>query len=212
MAEAAAACLGMVLFALCSHRGLPWIAVGAAGLIVAAFSMQRSCGSFRNALAHFGLSAPPLRVLPISLVGCAIGIGLGIDYRISFGMTAFPISTFEPFALAACCIGAAEELLYRGWMQARLRTLFRPGSLGRAMAILLAAAAHTAYKVALFALPSSPVNIEYRSLAVLTLAFGALAGLLRELSRSVIPAVAGHVAFDLIVYGDAVRAPWWVWA
>ena len=204
LVEASAFGLGMVLFALCSHRGWPWIAAGAAGLVAAAFSIQSSCAYARDIPALFGLSALPLKVIPIGLAGSAAGFGLGVFYRVSFGMAAVPPS-LEPFVLAACAIGAAEELVYRGWMQGRLRILGRPA------AILIAAAAHAAYKTALFALPASPIGVDYRLIAAWTLGAGALFGLLRELSDGVLPPVAAHVTFDLLVYGAVARAPWWVW-
>jgi membrane protease YdiL (CAAX protease family) len=205
LAEAAAACLGMVLFGLFCHRGLPWIAVGAAGLLTAAFCIQRPIASLRDIPPLFGLSGS-WKALIISLAGCAVGVGLGAFDRFSSGMTLLPGPKLQPFAFAACAIGAAEELVYRGWMQGRLRVLGRPA------AVLISAAAHTAYKTALFALPPSPVSIDYPSLVVFTFTVGALFGLGRELSRSIYPAVTGHVAFDLVVYGAAAQAPWWVWS
>ena len=152
----------------------------------------------------FGLSALSPKLIPIGLAGCAAGAGLGVFYRMSFGMSIVP-GSLEWFVLAACAIGAAEELVYRGWMQGRLRTLGRPA------AVLIAAFAHAAYKTALFALPASPIGVDYRLIAAWTFAAGALFGLFRELSDSVIPPAAAHVAFDLMVYGAVARAPWWVW-
>jgi membrane protease YdiL (CAAX protease family) len=204
LAEAAALCLGMILFGLFSHQGLPWITVGAAGLLAAAFCIQRSILSMRDIPPLFGLSGSR-KALILSLGGCAVGVGLGAYYRFSFEMPLLPGPALQPFALAACAIGAAEELVYRGWMQGRLRVLGWPA------AVLVSAAAHTAYKTALFALPPSPVNVYFPSLIVLTFIVGALFGLSRELSRSIYPAVAAHVAFDLMVYGAAAQAPWWVW-
>ena len=178
--------------------------MGAAGLLAAAFCIQRSIASLRGIPPLFGLSGS-WKALIISLAGFAVGVGLGAFYRSSFGMTLLPGPALQPFALAACGIGAAEELVYRGWMQGRLRVL------GWSAAVLISAAAHTAYKAALFALPPFAVNVDYLSLVVFTFAVGALFGLSRELSRSVYPAVAAHVAFDLVVYGAAAQAPWWVW-
>lgn len=205
LAEAAAAGLGMILFGLFSHRGLPWIALGAAGLLSAAFCIQRSIVSLRDIPSLFGLSWS-WKVLIISLAGCVVGVGLGAYYRFSNGMTLFPGAALQPFALAACGIGAAEELVYRGWMQGRLRALGRPA------AVLISAAAHTAYKTALFALPPSPASVDFLSLVVFTFTVGTLVGMVREFTRSVYPAGAAHVAFDLVVYGAAAEAPWWVWA
>lgn len=205
LAEAAVACLGMILFGLFSHRGLPWIAMGAAGLLSAAFCIQRSIVFVRDIPPSFGLSGSG-KVLIISLAGCAVGVGLGACYRFSTGMMSLPGPALQPFALVACGIGAVEELVYRGWMQGRLRVLGRPA------AVLISAAAHTGYKTALFALPPSPVGIDFCSLVALTFTVGALFGLSRELSRSIYPAAAAHAAFDLMVYGAAARVPWWVWA
>jgi hypothetical protein len=194
----------MILFGLFSHQGLPFIGAGAAGLLAAAFCIQRSMVSLRDIAPLFGFSGS-WRALLVSLAACAVAAGLGVYYRFYFGMPLLPGPALRPFALAACAIGATEELVYRGWMQGRLRVL------GRAAAVLLPAVAHTAYKTALFALPPAPVHIWFPSLAVLTFAVGALFGLGRALSRSVYPAVAGHVVFDLVVYGAAAQAPWWVW-
>ena len=205
LTEAAAVCLGMILFGLVSHQGRPWIAPGAAGLLSAAFCIQRSIVSMRDIPPLFGLLGS-WKVLIISLAGRAVGVGLGAYYRFSAGMTLLPGPSLQLFAFAACGIGAAEELVYRGWMQGRLRVLGRPA------AVLISAAAHTAYKSALFALPPSPASVSFLYLVALTFTFGALFCLSRELSRSVYPAVAAHVVFDLMVYGAAAQATWWVWA
>ena len=205
LTEAAAVCLGMILFGLFSHRGLPWIVIGAAGLLSAAFCIQRSIVSIRTIPPLFGLSGS-WKALIISLAGCVFGVALGAYYRFSAGMTLLPGPALQLFAFAACGIGAAEELVYRGWMQGRLRVLGRPA------AVLISTAAHTAYKTALFALPPSPVSVDFLSLVVFTFTVGALFGMLREFCRSIYPAMAAHVAFDLMVYGAVAQAPWWVWA
>jgi len=80
-----------------------------------------------------------------------------------------------------------------------------------AVAVMLAAAAHTAYKAALFAFPPEGVVIDLEFLAVWTLIGGVVFGALRELSGSVLPPLAAHVVFDIVVYGGSVQAPWWVW-
>ena len=141
LTEAAAVCLGMILFGLFSHRGLPWIVIGAAGLLSAAFCIQRSIVSMRDIPPLFGLLGS-WKVLIISLAGCAVGVGLGAYYRFSIGMTLLPGPALQPF----------------------------------------------------------------------TFTVGALLGLSSELSRCMYTAVAAHVAFDLMVYGAAAQAPWWVWA
>ena len=62
----------------------------------------------------------------------------------------------------------AEELVYRGYMQGRLRVL------GPLPAVALAALGHTAYKCALFALPGRMAQVDIGILAVWTFLGGLL--------------------------------------
>ena len=110
------------------------------------------------------------------------------------------------FAAVAAAIGVTEELVYRGYVQGRLRAL------GPLAAAILAAVGHTAYKCALFALPPLAVEIDLPFLALGTLVVGVGFGALRERSRSVLPALAAHACFDVLVYGQGAQAPWWVWS
>jgi hypothetical protein len=75
----------------------------------------------------------------------------------------------------------------------------------------LAAGAHTAYKTALFVWPPGYMEVDYGFLVTWTLVGGAAFGALRAACGTVWPAVAAHMAFDLVAYGDAAEAPWWVW-
>ncbi len=67
-------------------------------------------------------------------------------FRWKFGLHWFP-GALGRFAPAAAAIGGVEELLYRGYVQGRLNRI--NGVLG----VIGAAAAHTAYKIALFLPP-----------------------------------------------------------
>jgi membrane protease YdiL (CAAX protease family) len=106
----------------------------------------------------------------------------------------------------AASIGASEQLLFRGYVQGRLYRL------GSVPAVVLAAAAHTAYKLSLFVFLPEGVAVDYVSLAFLNFLGGIAAGTLREWSGSVIPPLAGHVLFDIMVYGENSQAPWWIWS
>ena len=81
-------------------------------------------------------------------------------------------------------------------------------------AVLLAALAHAAYKTALFAWPpnSQTAVFDLVGIGLWTGAAGIVLGLLRVSSRSLLPAVLGHVAFDAVVYSSYAQAPWWVWS
>jgi membrane protease YdiL (CAAX protease family) len=208
--QALLASVGLVLFALFSHRGFPLVVVGACGILAAAFAIQWSFDSTRGLLRAIGLSARPRRPALSIAIACGVGIGLGLLFRDFLGLSILP-SRLEAFVLLSCLIGAAEELVYRGWIQARLRLTVAGSRLGFIPAVIGAAVAHTAYKLALFAWPSVSARIDYPFLLLWTMAAGAVFGLARELSDSVVPPMIGHAAFDLLVYGAVAQAPWWVW-
>ena len=132
------------------------------------------------------------------------GIGLAFLFRYSAHRPLF-LTSLQSFVLVAAAIGAAEELLFRGFVQGRLARLGWPA------AVILAALAHTAYKTALFAFPPEDLVIRYATLASWTFMVGATFGLTRHFSRSLLPALTAHVLFDIFVYGDWAEAPWWVW-
>lgn len=170
----------LILFALFSHRGWPWIIVAAAGLLAAAIVIQRSLESMREAARVLGLSAFPRKAGFLIPVSCAVGIGLGILYRSSLALPIFP-QEIQPFVAVACLIGGAEEIVYRGWMQGRLRVLGWPA------AVALAAAFHTAYKGALFVWPSMPISIDFPFISLWTIAGGSSSGFCGNCRRAWFP-------------------------
>jgi membrane protease YdiL (CAAX protease family) len=94
-------------------------------------------------------------------------------------------------------------LAYRGFVQGQLRRW------GPILPCIAAAAAHTAYKCALFAMPAGSERPAFLSLALGTLIGGTVFGLMRQYLGSIAFPLAAHVAFDVIVYGDLAAAPWW---
>jgi membrane protease YdiL (CAAX protease family) len=196
---------GMVIFAAFSHRGLPWILVSATGLLGATISLERSLRRAPRVAALLGLEGFSGKTARFAAVGGALGAGAGLLHRRGLGLPLLPAGGLEIFAAMACLIGATEELVYRGWLQGRLRTLGWP------VAVVAAAAAHAAYKSALFAWPPGPAQIDCAAIAGWTFVGGVVLGLLRQLSGSVVPAMVAHAAFDLLVYGALAHAPWWVW-
>lgn len=201
----AAAAAGMVIFAWCSHQAWPWAAASAGGLVLTAVAIARTPFAAVNPSAMLGLGRLTPKAVAFSAVGVALGIGAGLTHRNALGLPLQPTSGVEWFVIAACLIGATEELLYRGWLLGRALTYGWPA------AIVVAAAAHAAYKTALFAWPAVPAPIDLASLAVVTLLGGLVLGALRVLSGSLVPAVLAHVAFDFVVYRAVAHAPWWVW-
>jgi membrane protease YdiL (CAAX protease family) len=204
--EVLAVAAGMVAFALFSHRGLPWILVGTTGLLIAAASLERSLRRAPRVAALLGLDGFSGETVLFAIVGCALGAGAGLLHRRGLELPLLPAGGLEVFAAVACLIGATEELLYRGWLQGRLRALGWP------VAVVVAAAAHAAYKSALFAWPPGPAEIDCAVIAGWTFVGGVVLGLLRQFSGSVVPSMVAHAAFDLLVYGAVAHAPWWVWS
>jgi len=210
----------MVLFALFVRSGLPWSLVSDLGLALTALAVLLSLSCERTPACPepvewaglLGLVPFGRRAALMGLLGAALGIGLGLLFRWKFGLHWLP-AALRPFAPVAAAIGGVEELLYRGYLQGRLSRI--NGILG----VIGAAAAHTAYKTALFLLPAlslsngppAAAHVDWRVLAFWTFLGGLLFGALRQVARNIAPALTAHVAFDVVVYGELARAPWWVW-
>jgi membrane protease YdiL (CAAX protease family) len=205
MLEPAIAAAAMCLFAAFAHSGWPLFALSVAGLVTAAAVLARFFRIESRPAAVLGLDRVSPRVGLHAGIGIALGIALGAIYRAAYGHGLFP-GRLTGFALTAALIGAAEELLYRGYAQGRARRF------GAGGAVAFAALAHTAYKCALFVYPPQGYEVSLGPLAVWTLLGGAVFGILREISSSAVPPLAAHACFDLIAYGDRIQAPWWVWS
>ncbi len=195
----------MVVFAVCSHQHLPWIGLGVAGLLVAVGAIERSLRRTPGAAALLGVDGFRWKAARFTFVGLVAGVILGALYRLELELPLLPGGGWGAFVGLACLVGATEELVYRGWLQGRLQPW------GAFAAVMAAAAAHAAYKSALFAWPPAPSAVNGVIVAGWTFVGGVIFGGLRQVSGSVLPAVAAHAAFDLLVYGAVVHAPWWVW-
>lgn len=205
LAEASAASASMVLFALFARSPLPGFLLALCGLLLTASAAGYSFSTGAAPRELLGLPKKHGSKAVWMGAGAIIGTGLGVLLRSSRGIDLLPAAA-GPFLVVAAAIGATEELLYRGYVQGRLSRLSWP------VAVILAAAAHTAYKSALFAFPPEGVVIEYGSLALWTFLGGAAFGVTRHFSGSVVPALTAHVLFDIVVYGEGISGPWWVWA
>lgn len=203
--EVGAASTGMVLFALVSHRGLPWIVLGAIGLLLTAATIGRQLSQVSSPAALLGLGRLSSKALRFSVLGAAIGIGAGLLHRKGLGVSLWPVGVVGSFVWVACLVGMTEELVYRGWMQGTARPLGWPA------AVAIAAVAHAAYKTALFAWPIASMTTDLMAIGLWTAVGGIVIGLLREFSGSVVPSMVAHAAFDFVVYRAMTHAPWWVW-
>jgi len=203
--EAAAAGAGMVVFALFAHSLSVPFAFSAAGLTLTAAALVRAVVRPSSPLILFGLAPVARKTALYAALGAALGLALGVWYRWHIGAPPLP-EAFKGFALVAALIGSTEEILYRGYVQGRVRRL---GPVG---AVACAALLHTAYKSALFALPGAAATIDLEFIVAATFIGGLVFGALRQLSGNVLAPLAAHAAFDLIVYSELAAAPWWVWS
>ena len=193
---------GMVVFALAAYRP-ELLALWIAGAALAATCLAVAMAKADRPADMLGFTRPGNNVLWLALPICAaLGAAAGAYYRTAQGRSPLPMG-LTWFCLASAAIGAAEELAYRGFVQSQLWRL------GPLLACMVAAAAHTAYKCALFALPAGPQRPVFLSLALGTFIGGTVFGLMRQYLKSIAFPLAAHVAFDVIVYGDLLSAPWW---
>jgi membrane protease YdiL (CAAX protease family) len=198
---------GMCLFAFFAHYRNWQIFLSISGLVLSGFGIFNFILTYPSlAIETFGLSPVSKKILTFILLGSAIGLGFGIAYRVyCLEETAFP-SHFTWFLPLACLIGATEEFVYRGFVQGALRRV------GPLMAIILTSLFHTAYKCSLFMTPHMQPEINLAFLFTATFLVGLILGSLREFSGNLLPSIALHIFFDLVVYGGYYQAPWWVWS
>ena len=196
---------GLLIFALFIPDSGPvrWLAM--MGLALSCFALYREVlqtGQARQIWDSYNRS-DELKYLLMS-GGLVLGIGVGILYRSSLGMSMIPLA-FTGFALVAAAIGATEELLFRGALVYLLRrqSVFA--------IIIITSMAHAGYKAMLFMSPFAAQSVDVVTLFSYTLIAGFILGSLRILSSSTAPPLVAHVLWDVVVYGDSLQPPWWVW-
>jgi membrane protease YdiL (CAAX protease family) len=201
--EVSLCCFGLMIFSLFIHSAFPLILISLAGLTISGYIISGQIFSFRDFLQEFGLTFPR-RIVLYLIIGLELGLIYSIIYRDNTGMEIFP-NKLHQFALIAALIGTIEELIFRGFIQGQA------GKINKVFGLLFASFAHTAYKCCLFIIPVYNFEINIASLFLLTFIGGLLFGLLKEISKSVIPAIIAHAVFDILVYGQCLQSPWWVW-
>lgn len=153
----------------------------------------------------FGFSAQLKGKLLYAGISILAGLLLGMVYRQSLKTGVLP-QRLVSFALLASLIGSTEELIFRGFMQTNLRKI------NAAAAVLISAAAHTIYKLVLFWSLDPGMAINFRGLVIWTFIGGVVFGIIRELSGNTVFPVISHAVFDVVVYGDNLILPWWIWS
>lgn len=203
--EAVLTITGLFIFALFIHSGSFSIVLAITGLTLSALSINHAVQSSTSVFNAFGFTTISKKTLIYSLAGVLVGVILGVIVRQTFGLTLLP-ETLTRIAIIAPLIGVTEELIFRGFVQGRT------DSFGPVFSVVFAATGHALYKYFVLRSLSDPVNIDYEFLVVWTFLGGLLYGVLRELSKSVIPPATAHACFDIVVYGGFTIAPVWVWS
>jgi membrane protease YdiL (CAAX protease family) len=167
-------------------------------------------------LSGFGVNRHPMILLGkeiwsikkekrfILWISLALAGVLAILDRYLEGMPWLPVS-FEWFVLVSMLIGATEEFMFRGVIQGEASRWHPVG------AVFLSALCFAAYKAMLFIHPDMENTSVPWMMFYITLPAGILLGIARKASGSIWPAILAHMLFDLILYGDSAKAPWWVW-
>ena len=195
---------GILLFAGFIHRTYPLKLLALAGLLVSAAVIAYSLRGQRYSRA-FALDRYTRKTLLYSLAGLILGGVLALLTRRSFDLSFFPVR-ISGVALVAPLVGAAEELIFRGYIQGHVRPV------GKIFAIVYASSVHTCYKLLVILSLSLPLQFDFFFLIFWTFIGGLIFGALRELSDSSLPPLLAHALFDVVLYGGMVASPAWVWS
>lgn len=204
LSEALISSLALILFSFFIQAGLPLKIIAIISLIVPAHFIGKNTTTLTGIRKITGENASIKSIIFYTAIGLTVGLILVLFYRWHLNLTLLPVK-FRSFIFAAALIGCMEELVFRGYLQGLMKESHP------AFSILFSSAAHTLYKCSLFISPFStaPVNIGF--LAFWTFVIGLIYGIIRHRSGSIIPSMASHTLFDILVYGELISAPWWVW-
>lgn len=196
---------GLFVFAGFSHKTSQFFILSLAGLtgsVIVIITEMQSFNDLYPLLGLHGTMKNKLIFLPLSIL---TGLIFGVIYRNYLHIGIFP-DQLTNFAMAAIAIGSTEEVMFRGYLQSRLRKV------NTVLSIILPTCAHTIYKLLLFIPFQSEPDIKIVFIVQWTFIGGLVFALLKELSQNTLFPVLSHASFDLLVYGDNSILAWWVWA
>jgi len=204
LSEAILCSFGLMFFSFFIHYRFPVRLLSFAALLMSAFIISKNLRSLSDLKKITGENISVTITLFYTIFGITLSIVLAVCYRRYLDISLFPES-LHLFVIVAAFIGCMEELVFRGFIQGHIESINGPFS------ILFGSLSHTGYKCCLFLSPAIAVDLNVGKLAFYTFIAGILIGLIRHLSKNILPAVSAHVLFDILVYAEYTSAPWWVW-
>lgn len=195
---------GILVFAWFIHGNPAQFAIALSGLLLTAAMISFWAKDLPSLLTCLGLRSFTWKTAGYSLAGLGLGILLALVCRVQSNLSPLP-ATLTGIAWVVPLVGMTEELFFRGFLQGTLSTR------GNIAAVVVPALGHTLYKYLVLSSLPDPTGFDFPLLLVLTFACGVTFGLLRSLSKSIIPAAAAHGIFDVLVYGGLSVWPAWVW-
>lgn len=196
--------VGLLIFSFFIHYSFPLKILSFAGLAVSGFIIGKNLVSPADITRITGARPSPGYSALLLIVGLVPGFGLVLLYRWSVDISLIP-SVIHGFAFIAAIIGITEEIIFRGYIQGNLRDI------NATVSILGGSLAHTGYKCCLFMSPLVAGRIDIGYLALWTMIAGITFGTINHFTKSIIPSLAAHALFDILVYAEFVNSPWWVW-
>jgi len=195
---------GIGLFSAFIHKELFFKIIAFSGLIITAICINHSISKLYSLPGIFGIYPVSKKTFYYLIVGLVFGCLLGMLYRYTKNYNLFP-GSLHKFVIIAPLIGIMEELIFRGYIQGRIRYL------GPVFSVIIASLSHTGYKFLIIKTLPLDIGVDFLLLTLLTFVVGIILGILKELSGNVIPSSLAHACFDIIVYGAYSTAPVWVW-
>jgi membrane protease YdiL (CAAX protease family) len=205
LAESLICVIGIIIFAVFSHRKILPFIISVTGLLIAGIIINRNIRTFKEFKSLFGFNRMSAATFFYLFVAIVFGVLIAVVYRNHQHNYILP-DRLTYFAVIAMLIGSMEELVFRGFLQGYTRNI------NVIFSVLFATIAHTAYKGSFFLAHQSDYQMDIMFLMEWTMLAGIVFGIIREYSNNIIPPIAGHAVFDLLVYGDSIGVPWWIWS
>lgn len=205
LAESLICVTGIIIFAVFSHRKILPFILSFVGLLIAGIIINRNIRTIKDLKCLLGFNKMSAATFFYLFVAIVFGILIAVVYRNHQHNFILP-GRLTYFAILAMLIGSTEELVFRGFIQSHTRNI------SVIFSVIFATIAHTAYKCSFFLAHQSGYEMDIMFLMKWTILGGIVFGIIKEYSNNIIPPLAGHAVFDLLVYGDSIDVPWWIWS